>query len=106
QVFAGLNVLAEIVAQRTFLCVGAVTEGPIQELQPVEFVQQKGVAATLGDQVVQSIVQRMGVGDQPVAVVRNRADEPAELGRQLVQLVLADPSAGGPDGLALQGASK
>jgi len=48
----------------------------------------------------------MGVGDQPVAVVRNHADEPAELGRQFSQLGLADPSAGGPDGLALQGAPK
>ena len=61
QMLAGLGGQAMIVVARFRVVPGRVAEGPEQDLQAAELVDQERVPAPAGDQVVQPAVERLGL---------------------------------------------
>ncbi len=81
---------------------GDVAEGAEEGLEPAQLLAQKGVAAGVGNEVVQPAVHGAGLGDESGGLPPADGLESLEVHCQGVQLGQLDPPAGGAGGLALE----
>ena len=94
EVLAGLFGQPVVIVARLIAFPGQVAEGAEEDLQPAEFLGQEGIAAGVGDQVVQPAIHRPRLFEESRRTALER-HEPFQLGRQPVQGRQVDPAARG-----------